>query len=180
MVKKFTFLFILLLSTLSISAQQHTYIDASGPVYPRYSGTFELGITQTPSDDFRAEFLPSFGVKLNPYFYIGGGVGLNTYTNTGVKDGSDLWTLPIYANLRAFLPTGTNWFTPFLDMKPGYALGLNYTEVKGLYLSLAAGFSIKMVSLSFGYGHQAVSTEFFGTKVTSGVGGFSLKLGVAL
>ena len=180
MIKKITFTLILLLSTLSISAQHLTQIGASGPVYPRYSGTFELGIAQTPNEDPRIEFLPSFGVKLNPYFYIGGGVGLNTYTNTGVKDGSDLWTLPIYANLRAFLPTGTDWFTPFLDMKPGYALGLNYTEVKGLYLSLAAGLAKNKVSLRDGYCHQAVSTEFFGSKITTGVGGFSMKLGIAL
>ena len=173
-------LLLLLGISWTVAAQIPPRPYASYLEYPKYGGTCELGIGMA-NDPFgqRVELLPTFGVKFSRYVFLGGGAGVTNVSS--VFDGiSDFWTCPIYANVRAFVPTGTTWFTPFVDFKPGYALGLSPTGVNGVYLSVAAGFAVKMVTLSLGYGHQAAEYKFEKEKNASSIGGLSFKIGVDL
>ena len=176
------FLGLLLLLGLSwtLAAQIPPRPYASYLEYPKYGGTCELGIGQA-NDPFsqRVELLPAFGVKFSRYVFLGAGAGINYFSS--IYDGiSNFWMFPIYANVRAFVPTGTSWFVPFVDFKPGYSFGLSPTGVNGVYLSVGAGFAIKMVTLSLGYGHQAAGFKFGKEQNTTAIGGLSFKIGVDL
>ncbi len=81
----------------------------------------------------KIELSTTHGYQFNNYFFVGGGVALNYYTD------ADLVAAPIYANFRAnFI---NKKVTPFADVKAGYAVG----DIEGAYASIGVGvrFSLK-------------------------------------
>ena len=69
----------------------------------------------------KIELSTTHGYQFNNYFFVGGGVALNYYTD------ADLVAAPIYANFRAnFI---NKKVTPFADVKAGYAVG----DIEGAY-----------------------------------------------
>lgn len=140
-----------------------------------YSGTLELGFTS--SDRGRIEFLGSFGTLVSPTIYLGGGLGFNGYFSRPHRDA--FWMLPIFANLRATLPT-SSVVKPFFDIKPGYSFGLTHSGLHGLYLSIAGGVAINRFTMSLGYGYQEFNSSKYFDKYWGSSGGLSLKFGVLL
>ena len=81
----------------------------------------------------KIELSTTHGYQFNNYFFVGGGVAFNYYTD------ADLYAAPIYANFRAnFI---NKKVTPFADVKAGYAVG----DIEGAYASIGVGvrFSLK-------------------------------------
>ena len=99
----------------------------------------------------KIELSTSHGYQFNNYFFVGGGVALNYYTD------ADLVAAPIYANFRAnFI---NKRVTPFADVKTGYAVG----DIEGAYASIGVGvrFSLKgkkALNLALMYNFQDYDT----------------------
>ena len=130
-------------------------------------GKFECEqCTGIPDMTSYAAFL-SAGYQINPYIYLGAGVGIN---GTCYDDCPDYWAhgwiggtyMPIYANARFNLSRTRN--TMFLDGKMGVG-GFGSTEFVGcgstLFGSLALGYSIGNIDVAFQYiyHHNIYSTD---------------------
>ena len=92
----------------------------------------------------------SQGYQINPYIYVGAGLGVHLYS----MDNFDTSVaLPIFANFRAnFTKTKVS---PFFDAKIGYSV----IDLKGLYLSPSLGVRIGLsdnlgLNIKFGYSLQ--------------------------
>ena len=103
----------------------------------------------------KIELSTSHGYQFNNYFFVGGGVALNYYTD------ADLVAAPIYANFRAnFI---NKRVTPFADVKTGYAVG----DIEGAYASIGVGvrFSLKgkkalNLALIYNFQDYNISTDY--------------------
>ena len=100
-----------------------------------YKGFIDFGYIADLSDydANKVEISTSHGYQFNNYFYLGGGVAADFYTD------ADLIAVPIFVDFRAnFI---NKKVTPFADIKTGYSVG----DVEGLYVSTGIGvrFSLK-------------------------------------
>ena len=89
----------------------------------------------------------SHGYQFNPYFYFGGGMGLNIYFDNSPR-------VPVFANFRVNILNKRT--TPFVDLKVGVAL------FDGFYFSPTIGVSRKLgrkVILSFGASYMMQMTD---------------------
>lgn len=141
-----------------------------------YRGFVDGGFTI--GDDFIIEANTSHGFQVNPYFYVGGGLGMHIYAIEGVVN------LPIFANIRAnFLNKKAS---PFVDFK----LGASIVGASGLYTALAVGCKINRFDVSLGYTvqltemyNQIYHNSYYGgyytyEYYTGNVGGLSIKVGM--
>lgn len=114
-----------------------------------YKGFVDFAYIGDVSDNnaSKIELSTTHGYQFNNYFFVGGGVALNHYTD------ADLTAAPIYANFRAnFI---NKKVTPFADIKTGYSVG----DVEGVYASIGLGvrFSLKgkkALNLTLVYNYQ--------------------------
>ena len=83
------------------------------------------------------ELLGSFGTLVSPTIYLGGGLGFNGYFSHKHRDA--FWMLPLFVNFRATLPTNSV-VKPFLDIKPGYSIGLTHSGAAWLLLRTLGGY----------------------------------------
>lgn len=102
-----------------------------------YKGFIDFGyiVDLSDYDANKVEISTSHGYQFNNYFYLGGGVAADFYTD------ADLIAVPIFVDFRAnFI---NKKVTPFADIKTGYSVG----DVEGAYVSTGIGvrFSLKMV-----------------------------------
>lgn len=100
-----------------------------------YKGFVDFGyiVDLSDYDANKVEISTSHGYQFNNYFYLGGGVAADFYTD------ADLIAVPIFVDFRAnFI---NKKVTPFADIKTGYSVG----DVEGLYVSTGIGvrFSLK-------------------------------------
>ena len=98
-------------------------------------------------DAFGFSATTTHGAQINPYIYVGGGLGIYYDLYYGAA-------VPIYADFKVNVLKGR--ISPVLDMRLGYSAG----EISGLYASIMPGcqFGLKgktALTLSLGY-------EFFG------------------
>ena len=155
--------------------RQIIYLDRN---YPLLGAHAELGITGF-GKDMRLELLPSVGAYINRHIYLGAGIGLNFSSWKYAADSKSFWLLPIYAHGRGILPLGTEYFTPFADLKLGYSAGLTNSQLSGLYFSSALGVAVKKYTFSIGYGSQSVKIGTLNNATTTAnMSGLSIKLGV--
>lgn len=114
-----------------------------------YKGFVDFGYIADLSDydANKVEISTSHGYQFNNYFYLGGGVAADFYTD------ADLIAVPIFVDFRAnFI---NKKVTPFADIKTGYSVG----DVEGLYVSTGIGvrFSLKgkkAINLKLEYNYQ--------------------------
>ncbi len=114
-----------------------------------YKGFIDFGYIADLSDydANKVEISTSHGYQFNNYFYLGGGVAADFYTD------ADLIAVPIFVDFRAnFI---NKKVTPFADIKTGYSVG----DVEGLYVSTGIGvrFSLKgkkALNLKLEYNYQ--------------------------
>lgn len=94
-----------------------------------YKGFVETGYTFDLSDCNAERFTISttHGYQFNNYLFVGGGIGLNLYTD------ADLYSVPVFASFRANFMNKK--ITPFADIKSGYAAG----DVEGAFVTLGFG-----------------------------------------
>lgn len=94
-----------------------------------YKGFFETGYIFDVNDDNANKFevSTSHGYQFNNYLFVGGGIGLNYYTDM------EKYSVPVFANLKAnFI---NKKVTPFADVKAGFSVG----GVGGFYTSIGLG-----------------------------------------
>ncbi len=155
------FLFALLCMTQSMSAQ-----NVSGQCY---RGFADAGYTFGIGDyDFgRFEINTSHGYQINPYIFLGAGVGLHfmsKYETPNMTIALDTREskvdIPLFANARVNFMR--NKFCPFIDIKGGTYV----TNSGGLYVNASAGLRIatnekQAVNISVGYTVEKLEFETF-------------------
>ena len=121
----------------------------------------------------RFEINTSHGYQINPFFFIGGGLGLHfmpEYKTKGMDNPLDQREakvdIPVFANLRANFSKGK--IVPFVDGKAGTYV----TNNGGLYLNLSAGcrFAVNEkqgVNVSVGYTTEKLEFETFKSFISS-------------
>lgn len=102
---------------------------AGGSSLKGYKGFVETGYIFDLSDYNAERFTISttHGYQFNNYLFVGGGIGLNLYTD------ADLYSVPVFASFRANFMNKK--ITPFADIKSGYAAG----DVEGAFVTLGFG-----------------------------------------
>ncbi|MCF0203184.1 MAG: porin family protein [Bacteroidaceae bacterium] len=73
------------------------------------------------------------GAQILPWFYVGGGIGLDIYTDSDLKTvmGGTPLQLPIYGQVKFFLPT-RSVVQPYIDLRGGYAVNLSKSDDGGI------------------------------------------------
>lgn len=108
---------------------------------------YTFGIGDFKED--RLEITTSHGVQINPYVYIGGGVGANYWID------SELFSVPVFFNSRInFI---NKQISPYLDIKAGYS----FFDVEGLYIAPSFGCKIWHFNVSIGYTIQRTKVEWY-------------------
>lgn len=134
-----------------------------------YRGFVDGGYTIGIGDyDFgRFEINTSHGYQINPFFFIGGGLGLHfmpEYKTKGMNIALDQREskvdIPVFANMRANISKGN--ISPFIDGKAGTYV----TNNGGLYLNLSAGCRFALnekqaIDVSVGYTTEKLEFETF-------------------
>lgn len=138
-----------------------------------YKGFVDGGFT-VGDYDVAMEVNTSHGFQINPYFYVGGGLGLHAYMDY------ECLNIPIFSNVRVnFLNKKAS---PYVDYKLGVSIG----DFPGFYSSLSVGCKIKKFNVSLGYTVQLAEVYDYYYDYYSGgyynyytdnIGGFTLKAG---
>ncbi len=160
--KKFSFVvFALFAFTQSMSSQnmsEQCYRGFADAGYTIGIGDYEFG---------RFEVNTSHGYQINPYFYIGAGMGLHfmpEYETPGMTIALDTRDskvdIPIFANARVNFMK--NKYCPFIDVKGGTYV----TNSGGLYVNGSVGLKIATnekqgINISVGYTVEKLQFETF-------------------
>lgn len=134
-----------------------------------YHGFADLGYTIGVGDyEFgRFEISTTHGYQVNPYFFVGGGVGFHFMSECKYGDPEiplDLRkskiSIPLFADFRGTFTKRK--FAPFVDLKLGYFV----TNNDGFYGNISAGCRMltkgsQAVSLSIGYTYEKLEFETF-------------------
>lgn len=135
-----------------------------------YRGFVDVGYTIGVGDyDFgRFEINTSHGYQINPYFFVGAGLGLHffpSYETSGMSDipldtRDSKVDIPVFANVRGtFMKTK---FVPFIDAKAGTYVNNN----GGLYYNVSIGLRIAVnkkqaVDIAVGYTNEKLEFQTF-------------------
>ncbi len=146
---------------------------SSGKV--KYQGELDLGYSLgvgTFATD-RVNIHTIHGAKIGKYFSAGVGVGLDLYTE---GEGTDI-IVPIYLNMKGFLPTGTV-ATPYFSMDIGAGVGASeYTSgLSGMVITPAIGVNYGLLKVQIGYNVQKISEMGISININS----IQLKIGIML
>lgn len=160
--KKILLVLISVLSFASIKAEDNFFSKG-------YRGFADLGYTIGVGDyKFgRFEISTTHGYQVNPYFFVGGGVGFHfmqkcTYGSSDIPldERKAKVSIPLFADFRGTFTKKK--FAPFLDLKLGYFL----TNSDGFYGNISAGGRMMIVgkqavSLSIGYVYEKLQFQTF-------------------
>ena len=121
----------------------------------------------------------SFGVRLLPFLYIGGGTGWygltygiyvwNSWYSGYWYYGGMMWEkgVPITVDTKLYIPTKANGFYPRFDLSIGGYVGSNagfgYRMKLGYYMNLGAGFDYRR--FSFGVGYKLYASSKYGWNI---------------
>lgn len=141
----------------------------------RYQGEVQVGYA-FGIGDYKIDRLSIHminGVRFNPYFSAGLGLGLDVYNS----DGETLVSLPLFVNLKGYLPVSQS-VSLFASFDLGYSAALkSYEEtiqsydaklgMKGIMYTPAIGASFKVtgnktLNLSLGYDIKTATAEVSG------------------
>ena len=176
----------------------------------------------------RLEFHTSHGYQINEYLFAGAGVGLHMYSarDSSMKSGnsyphysgrvqnnrvtlnsdtvymravdSAFMTLPVFIDIRGYLPLQNDAITPFVMLRVGYSfnlsdgfagmglymnpsIGIIYRISPKIGLNLSAGYSYQSyggIPANGGYGFHYVKDATNTKYEAKGAGGITFKLGV--
>lgn len=111
------------------------------------------------------------GIRVNSYFSIGLGLGYHTYLGRTIEgiDFTDEHIVPVYANLKGYMPAGRSMFRGFVSLDAGYGFSME-SDIGGFLITPALGACIgRNVTFSVGYQSQNISS-----------GGLSVSFGAVL
>lgn len=160
--KKIFLIIMMVVTTLVMKAQDNTFGGG-------YRGFADLGYTIGVGDyNFgRFEISTTHGYQVNPYFFVGGGVGfhfMSSYETKGMdipldKRDSKV-SIPLFADFRGTFCKRK--FAPFADLKLGYFV----TNNDGFYGNVSAGCRMALkgkqgISLSIGYTYEKLEFQTF-------------------
>lgn len=144
---------------------------------PRYRGFFGdsyiLGVGDYDSD---REFLyTSHGCQINPFLYVGAGVGVNYWFD------DEAWSVPVFGHVRSeFHGLFKKNVSPYVDAKMGYS----FADVEGFYFAPSVGchfyfgHSKSGISVGVGYVLQNAKIDdyyyYYGGSETVDAGGIEL------
>ncbi len=167
--KKIFIILAICCTLLSANAQDNTFGGG-------YRGFADLGYTIGVGDyEFgRFEISTTHGYQVNPYFFIGGGVGfhfMSSYETKGMEYALDKRdskvSIPLFADFRGTF--SKRKFAPFVDLKLGYFV----TNNDGFYGNISAGCRMALkgkqgISLSIGYTYEKLEFQTFDRFTNSG------------
>lgn len=160
--KKIILVIVMAVSILSVKAQDNSFGGG-------YRGFADLGYNIGVGDyDFgRFEISTTHGYQVNPYFFVGGGVGfhfMSSYETKGMdipldKRDSKV-SIPLFADFRGTF--SKRKFAPFADLKLGYFV----TNNDGFYGNVSAGCRMAIkgkqgIFLSIGYTYEKLEFQTF-------------------
>jgi len=94
------------------------------------------------------------GIRLNPDIFLGLGLGYNSLTNNGAS----VDIIPIFANVKGYVPS--KGLKPFGSLDFGYGMGTGeLSGLGGIYVCPAVGLSFNMFNVSLAYQSQSISSE---------------------
>lgn len=159
------------LAVLFISQLMMAQNTSEGGYRGFVDGGYTIGIGDYEFGRF--EINTSHGYQINPFFFIGGGLGLHfmpEYKTKGMDVPLDQREakvdIPVFANMRANFSNGK--IVPFVDGKAGTYV----TNNGGLYLNLSAGcrFAVnekQAVNVLVGYTTEKLEFETFKSFISS-------------
>ena len=163
--KKILFLPLLFLMTVSLSdlAAQRS----------RYQGEIQVGFgAGVGSDPFlrqnRVTVDMVSGIRVNSYFSIGLGLGYHTYLGRTIEgiDFTDEHIVPVYANLKGYMPAGRSMFRGFVSLDAGYGFSME-SDIGGFLITPALGACIGR-NVTFTVGNQSQNISSGGLSVSFG------------
>lgn len=129
----------------------------------RMSGSVGLGI-QVASQAAGPCLDWDLGCRIRDYVYAGLGFGLHTYMNFTSYSDYLVMTVPIYGNIKGFLPLQEN-LMPFISFSLGGQMAwlpLIYDDLMGgFYTNVAAGIEFGKHQISAGYELSVFHTGYF-------------------
>lgn len=140
--KKILFLPLLFLMTASFSdlAAQRS----------RYQGEIQVGFgAGVGSNPFLRQNRVTVdmvnGIRVNSYFSIGLGLGYHTYLGRTIEgiDFTDEHIVPVYANLKGYMPAGRSMFRGFVSLDAGYGFSMESGRVcRKIRFAVGSGYGI--------------------------------------
>lgn len=124
---------------------------------PRYRGfvgnSYIFGVDDC--NEGREFLYTSHGCQINPFLYVGGGVGINYWLDR------EIYGVPVFGHVRSELHRlFKKNFSPYLDVKMGYSL----SDVEGFYFAPSVGchfyFGHSKTGISVGVGYVLQNTEY--------------------
>ena len=160
--KKIFLIIMIVVTTLVMKAQDNTFGGG-------YRGFADLGYTIGVGDYNlgRFEISTTHGYQVNPYFFVGGGVGFHFMSSYETKDmdipldkRDSKVSIPLFADFRGTF--SKRKFAPFADLKLGYFV----TNNDGFYGNVSAGCRMALkgkqgISLSLGYTYEKLEFQTF-------------------
>lgn len=157
------------------SVRRGYYDQLNSKINTGYHGLVDLGYAIGVGDYTfdRFEFSSSHGYQFNPYFFLGGGLGLHLMQKFDTPnmdiplDSRDFMIdLPIYAETRVTFVDGS--ISPFISARGGYFL----THNGGLYFNVSAGCRFMVsknnaINIFIGYSSEKLEFETFDKFVSS-------------
>ena len=147
-----------------------TSATAQNPI--KYQGEVDLGYSLGVGEFAagRVNIHTIHGAKFGDYFSAGVGVGLDLY-----HQGDTGLMLPIYLNLKGYLPTKSK-ISPYasFDIGGGFGASENLSGLSGMYITPAIGLKVGMFKAQLGFNVQKLSES--GIRV--GMNAIQLKAGV--
>jgi len=147
-------------------------------------GFIELGYTVGMGDLSlgRIELLISQGHQFSPYFYFGGGSGLNYYCTNGAND----LIIPVFLDFRGNFIEGA--VVPFVGLKAGYSFTTKKLGGMGVYIAPSVGVKFmtsekNAINLSLSYTAQIGTIDYYDYRYSvvysekKNIGGLSIKVG---
>ena len=110
------------LALCSIAVCWSNDVVASGnkiPQYPFYQSYIELSGRMTSPLSGGAAIEMVNGCRLNEYVFIGGGIGVTSYFLSQDNKYLESISTPLYADIRAYVPTHSSNVTPYIETAIG-------------------------------------------------------------
>lgn len=156
--KKLIFALTVLIGAVSVNAQDRGYRGSVDLGYTAGIGDFKFD---------RTEISTTHGYQANPYFFIGGGLGVHFMSSyespdmlipLDVRDA--MVSIPVYGAIRGTFSKGK--VSPFVALR----LGSYVTNNDGFYGNLSAGVRFKLtgnqsLNLSLGYTSEQLEMQTF-------------------
>lgn len=141
----------------------------------KYQGEVSLGVSGGVGN-FGINRIPIHtvhGVRLNPNFFVGAGIGVDIFTDNG-ESGT---VIPIFANAKGYYPL-SHKVSLLAALDLGYGVGAgNFSGIGGFYVYPQIGCSLNVSSrhaLDFTVGYNSQSFSEKGVSISSGAIGFKV------